>query len=194
MTLTLGTLARFTNSPCIARQKLLVCDAVVEWACMAANCARMYKQHHSDMVIVVGPPSFGACGWQLQGVYRESVAPIIAPISATMPTHGTPLPTLTINKGNSSSGIGDCCRCQHMKDRQQAVPHSLLLQARPAMTSHQIPIAARNKRSGASAVKAGCQFQGLIPPMVTVQKPVDGADITRWLPIWDSCLPRYSAG
>lgn len=154
------------------------------------TCAHMYKQHHSVLPtwLLWVRQVLEHAGDNCRG--RESVALISA-------THANTLNSRAHSchhKGNSSRGDGDSCRCQHTKDHQQAVPRSLLLQARPAMTSHQIPIAARNKRSGASAVKAGCQSQGLIPPMATVQKPVDGADTTCWFPIWDSCLPRYRAG
>lgn len=94
-------------------------------------------------------------------------------------------------KDNSSSGLGVYCRYQHMRALHQAVPRNHLLQARSAMTSHQIAMTVCNKRSGGSAVKAGCQSLGLTRPMATVQRPVDGADITCWPSFWDSCLLRW---
>lgn len=161
------------------------------------TCAHMYKQHHSVLLtwLLWVRQFLEHAGGNCRG--SESVATIIA--ASVRPCQHTQLKCPLLSSTTAAAQVvmvctGDCCRCQHMKDHQQAVPHRLLLQARPAMTSHQIPIAARNKRSGASAVKAGCQYRGLIPPMATVQKPVDGADIIRWSPIWDSCLLRYSAG
>lgn len=59
-----------------------------------------------------------------------------------------------------------------------APPHNLLLQAIPAVTSHQMNMTVRNKRNGESAAKAGLVFQDPTCPMATVQKPAADVDIS----------------
>ena len=62
------------------------------------------------------------------------------------------------------------------------LPQALLRknpQATPAMMFHQTSMAVRNRRSGASAAKAGCRSQELICLMATVLTPVGAADIVR---------------
>ena len=82
-----------------------------------------------------------------------------------------------------SLGTDKNCRCQHMRDHphhQQAPPHSLLLQATPAMTSPQMNMTVRNKRNGGSAAKAGSPSLDPTCLMAIVQRLVDGVDTTCW--------------
>ena len=62
--------------------------------------------------------------------------------------------------------------------RPQALLHNHP-QAKLAMMCHQMSMTVRNRRSGASAAKAGYRSQDLTCLMATVQRPVDAADITR---------------
>lgn len=61
---------------------------------------------------------------------------------------------------------------------RRAPPLNLLLQATPAVTSHQMNMTVRNKRNGESAAKAGLLFQDPTCPMATVQRPAAGVDFT----------------
>ena len=61
---------------------------------------------------------------------------------------------------------------------RRAPPHNLLLQAIPAVTSHQINMTVLNKRNGGSAAKAGSVFQDPTCLMAIVQRPAAGVDIT----------------